>query len=42
MGLTVGALLLGGSGKGGLDDLRLTTAPMTDISLSKMAFTVLV
>lgn len=32
--LTVGARLFGGSGKGGLDDLRLTTAPMAEISRS--------
>lgn len=41
-GLTVGGLLLGGSGKGGLEDLRLTTAPMAEISLSNIVFTVLV
>jgi len=41
-GLTVGTLLLGGSGKGGLEDLRQTTAPMADISLSNKVFTVLV
>lgn len=40
--LTVGTLLLGGSGKGGLEDLRLTTAPMVEISLSNMALTALV
>lgn len=37
----MGTLLLGGSGKGGLDDLRLTTAPMVEISLSNMAMMVL-
>lgn len=31
-GLTAGALLFGGSGSGGLDDLRLTTAAMAEIS----------
>lgn len=41
-GLTVGTLLLGGSGKGGLEDLRETTAPIADISLSNMSLTVLV
>lgn len=41
-GLTVGTLLLGGSGKGGLEDLRETTAPIAEISLSNMALTVLV
>lgn len=37
--LTVGPLLLGGSGRGGLEDLRPTTAPMAEISLSNMALT---
>lgn len=41
-GLTVGPRLLGGRGKGGLEDLRLTTPPMAEISLSNMALTVLV
>lgn len=40
--LTVGTLLLGGSGKGGLEDLRETTALMAEISLSNMPLTVLV
>lgn len=33
---------MGGSGRGGLEDLRPTTAPMVEISLSNMAWTVLV
>lgn len=41
-GLTVGTLLLGGSGKGGLEDLRDTTAPMVEISFSNMDLMVLV
>lgn len=40
--LTVGALLLGGNGKGsGFKDLWLTTAPMVLISLSNIALMVL-
>lgn len=38
----MGTLLLGGSGNGGLDDLRLTTDEMVDISLSNKALTLLV